>query len=113
MREEYLKYGTSKKKELANREDETEAVIPPQKNGFLKLMEMKLKGKKCERTLKQSETRTGNDDKIPDKKSNFNVSKSQWYNECEKNTKYFFNLEKRYYKQGTLEQFKINKKHTT
>ena len=27
MREESLKYGTSKKKELANREDETEAVI--------------------------------------------------------------------------------------
>ena len=38
------------------------------------------------------------------KGATLNVSKSQWHNECEKNTKYFFNLEKRYYKQGTLAQ---------
>ena len=35
-------------------------------------------------------------------------SKSQWYNEGERNTKYFVNLEKRHFKQGTISQLKIN-----
>ena len=35
-------------------------------------------------------------------------SKSQWYNESEKNTKYFLNLEKRHCKQGTITQLKVN-----
>ena len=38
VREESLKYGTSKKKKLANREEETEAVIAAVENGFLYLM---------------------------------------------------------------------------
>ena len=32
------------------------------------------------------------------------------YNEGEKNTKYFLNLEKQHYKQGTITQLKINNK---
>ena len=35
-------------------------------------------------------------------------SKSRWYNEGEKNTKYFLNLEKQHCKQGTITQLKIN-----
>ena len=35
-------------------------------------------------------------------------SKTMWYNEGEKNTKYFLNLEKRHYKQGTISQIKLN-----
>ena len=35
-------------------------------------------------------------------------SKSWWYNEGEKNTKYFLNLEKRHCKQGTITQTEIN-----
>ena len=35
-------------------------------------------------------------------------SKSQWYNEGEKNSSYFLNLKKRHYKQGTISQLKIN-----
>ena len=35
-------------------------------------------------------------------------SKSQWYNEGEKNTKYFLNLEKRHCKQGAITQLKVN-----
>ena len=35
-------------------------------------------------------------------------SKSQWYNEGEKNSAYFLNLEKRHCKQGTIHQLKIN-----
>ena len=34
-------------------------------------------------------------------------SKTKWYNEGEKNTKYFLNLEKRHYKQSTIGQIKI------
>ena len=37
-------------------------------------------------------------------------SKSRWYNEGEKNTKYFLNLEKRHCKQGTITQLKVNDK---
>ena len=35
-------------------------------------------------------------------------SKSQWYNEGEKNSSYFLNLGKRHCKQGTISQLKIN-----
>ena len=35
-------------------------------------------------------------------------SKTRWYNEGEKNTKYFLNLEKRHFKPGTISQIKIN-----
>ena len=35
-------------------------------------------------------------------------SKSKWYNEGEKNTKYFLSLEKRHFKQGTISQLKLN-----
>ena len=35
-------------------------------------------------------------------------SKSQWYNEGEKNTKCFLNLESRHFKQGTISHLKIN-----
>ena len=34
-------------------------------------------------------------------------SKTQWYNEGEKNTKYFINLEKTHCKQGTITQLKV------
>ena len=33
-------------------------------------------------------------------------SKTRWYNEGEKNTKYFLNLEKRHFKQGTISTIK-------
>ncbi|KAL9982000.1 hypothetical protein ACROYT_G010777 [Oculina patagonica] len=35
-------------------------------------------------------------------------SKTKWYNEGEKNTKYFLNLEKRHYKQSAISQIKIS-----
>ena len=35
-------------------------------------------------------------------------SKSRWYNEGEKNTKYFLNLEKRHCKQATISQLRTN-----
>ena len=35
-------------------------------------------------------------------------SKTKWYNEGEKNTKYFLNLEKPHFKQGTINQVKIS-----
>ena len=35
-------------------------------------------------------------------------SKSKWYNEGEKNTKYFLSLEKRHFKQGTISQLKLD-----
>ena len=35
-------------------------------------------------------------------------SKTHWYNEGEKNTRYFLTLEKRHFKQGTISQLKTN-----
>ena len=35
-------------------------------------------------------------------------SKCRWYNEGERNTKYFLNLEKRYYKNGVISQLKVD-----
>ena len=37
-------------------------------------------------------------------------SKSRWYNEGEKNTKYSLNLEQRHCKEGTITQLKVNGK---
>ena len=39
-------------------------------------------------------------------------SKCRWYNEGERNTKYFLNMEKRHYKQGVISQLKINDDET-
>ena len=39
-------------------------------------------------------------------------SRTKWYNEGEKNTKYFLNLEKRHFKQGTISQIKTNDNET-
>lgn len=36
--------------------------------------------------------------------------KAKWYNEGEKNTKYFLNLEKRHFKHSTISQLKINER---
>ena len=33
-------------------------------------------------------------------------SRTRWHNEVEKNTKYFLNLEKRHYRQGTISRLK-------
>ena len=62
---------------------------------------MKLKDKKCGRNLKQRNANWRT-------KGAILRSKSQWYNEGEKNTKYFLNLEKRHCKQGTITQLKVN-----
>ena len=35
-------------------------------------------------------------------------SRTRWHNEGEKNTKYFLNLEKRHYRQGTISRLKKN-----
>jgi len=35
-------------------------------------------------------------------------ARCRWHNEGEKNTKYFLNLEKRHYKQGTISQLKLD-----
>jgi len=44
-----------------------------------------------------------------DQRGDFQIQVSM-YNEGKKNTKYFLNLEKRHYKQGTITQLKINNK---
>ena len=89
VREESLKYGTSKKKKLTIKEEETElekwvwSELETKKRNLEAIIEYRTKGAILR-------------------------SKSQWYNEGEKNTNYFLNLEKRHCKQGTITQLKIN-----
>ena len=68
---------------------------------------MNIKNKKFGPTLKQ---RSANWETIIEYRTKGAIvrSKSQWYNEGEKNTKYFLNLEKRHCKQGTISQLKTN-----
>ena len=107
VREESLKYGTSKRKKLTKKEEEVEPAIaslekclPEFKGDETQRQKVwsELEKKKCELEV-IIEYRT---------KGAILRSKSPWYNEGEKKTKYFPNLEERHYKQRTITQLKVN-----
>lgn len=93
VREESMKYGASKKREFLRKEDEIDTYF--------------------NRNLKQKfwsdlETRIRELEVIIEHRTKGALirSKSLWYNEGEKNTKYFLNLEKKNCKQLTITQLK-------
>ena len=107
VREESIKFGAHKKKKIAEKQEEIEQSIAFLEKNLAKVstddavkqkMWSELETKKRElETIIEHQT-----------KGAILRSKSRWYNEGEKNTKYFFNLEKRHCKQGTISQLKIN-----
>ena len=107
VREESLNYGITKKRKISRKEEEIEKSIATLEkclteeyvNEYQKQkVWSNLEAKKCKlETIIEYRT-----------KGAIVRSKSQWYNEGEKNTKYFLNLEKRHCKQGTITQLKIN-----
>ena len=107
VREESIKFGAHKKKKIAEKQEEIEQSIAFLEKNLAKVstddavkqkMWSELETKKRElETIIEHQT-----------KGAILRSKSRWYNEGEKNTKYFLNLEKRHCKQGTISQLKIN-----
>ena len=107
VREASLKYGTSEKKKLTKKEEDIEQAV-----ATLEKCLSEFKGDETQKQKVWSE--------LEAKKCELEAiikfwtkgailrSKSQWYNEGEKNTKYFLNLEKRHCKQGTTTQLKVN-----
>jgi len=99
IREKSISYAASKKRQHKSREAELEKLIasleeqiddtsgPPNMNIIERINILK------DELEKLIEYRT---------KGAILRSKTQWYNEGEKNTKYFLNLEKRNFKQGTI-----------
>ena len=107
VREESIKFGASKKKKTAKKQEEIEQSIAT--------LEQYLSDKTTDDSRKQKicielETKKQQLESLIAYKTKGAIirSKTRWYNEGEKNTKYFLNLEKRYCKQGTLTQLKIN-----
>jgi len=107
VREESLKYGTSKKKKLATKEEEIEQAIATLEK---RLPEFSGDETRREQVWSDLETKKRELAAIIEYRTKGAIlrSKSQWYNEGEKNTKYFLNLEKRHCKQGTITQLKVN-----
>lgn len=107
IREQSLKYAAAKKAKLSRREEELEKEINSLQNQidrtFMQPNDMAeasgaLEAKKRE-LEKIIEYRT---------KGSILRARCRWYNEGEKNTKYFLNLEKRHYMQGAITQLKVD-----
>ena len=107
VREESLKYGTFKKKKLSKKEEEIEQAIATLEKRLSEFNNDETQSKKVWLEL---ETKKRELEAITEYRTKGAIlrSKSQWYNEGEKNTKYFLNLEKRHCKQGTITQLKVN-----
>ena len=103
VREESLKYGTSKKKKLTKTEEDIEQAIKC-------LSEFKGNETQRQKVWSELETKKRELQAIIEYRTKGTIlrSKSQWYNEGEKNTKYFLNLEKRHCNQRITTQLKVN-----
>ena len=111
VREESIKFGASKKSKLAKEQEE----IEPQSIATLEqdLSDEHLDDSRKQKLWTELETKKQQLESVIEYKTKGAIlrSKTQWYNEGEKNTKYFLNLEKRHCKQGTMAQLKINEKN--
>ena len=107
VREESIKFGAHKKKKIEEKQEEIEQSIAfLEKNLARVFTDDAVKQKMwSELETKKRELETIIERQI---KGAILRTKSRWYNEGERSTKYFFNLEKRHCKQGTISQLKIN-----
>jgi len=107
VREVSLSYAKQRKKERADQADEIEKTITT--------LERTIEDKNIEGQLREQlsdvlKSKKEQYEKIIEYRTKGAIlrSQSRWYNEGEKNTKYFLNLEKRHYKQETISQLRIN-----
>ena len=107
VREKSISYAASKKCAAKKKEHELEKLITILKQQLDKSNNNELQNQNI---LARINTLKCELEKIIEYRTKGAIlrSKSQWYNEEEKNTKYFLNLEKRHFKQGTISQLKIN-----
>ena len=107
IREASLLYAKQSKKERADQADELEKTI----NTLERTLEDKnIEGQLREQLLDVLKSKKGQYEMIIEYRTEEAIlrSQSRWYNDGEKNTKYFLNLEKRHYKRGTISQLRIN-----
>ena len=107
IREASLLYAKQRKKERADQADKLEKII----NTLERTLEDKnIERQLCEQLLDVLKSKKERYEMIIEYRTKGAILRSQcrWYNEGEKNTKYFLNLQKGHYKQGTISQLKIN-----
>ena len=107
VRESSINFGIKKKKKMASEQNEIEQSVA--------ILEKRISDASVDDSQKQNlwvqlETEKQELERIVEYQTKGAVlrSKSRWYNEGEKNTKYFLNLEKRHCKQATIAQLKID-----
>ena len=107
VRESSLSYSAMKKKTVCKKQDELEKEIA---NLEIELSNLDMAAPGKIPILEKLEAKREAFEKLVEYRTKGAVlrSKSVWYNEGEKNTKYFLSLEKRHFKQGTISQLKIN-----
>ena len=107
IREQSLKYSTVKKAKISRYEEELEKEI----NSLQRLAESRhIDEKEKKGILGALNSKKLELEKLIEHRTKGTISraKCRWHNEGEKNTKYFLNLEKRHYKQGTISQLKLD-----
>ena len=94
-------------KECAHQEDEIEKAIAATE---IKLEDKNIRKQQREELLDVLKSKKEQHEKTIEYRTKGAILQSQcrWYDEGEKNTKYFLNLEKRHYKQGTIIQQKTD-----
>ena len=107
IREASLNYAKQRKKERADQTEELEKTITTLERT---LEDKNIEGQLSEQLLDVLKSKKEQYENIIEHRTKGAIlrSQSRWYNEGEKNTKYFLNLEKRHYKQGTINQLRIN-----
>ena len=107
VRDVFIKYGTTKKRNLRKEQEEIEISITTLEE---QLTHSDVNDKQKKQIWCDIEGKKRELERIIEYQTKGAIlrSKSRWYNEGEKNTKYFLNLEKRHCKQATITQLKVS-----
>lgn len=108
VRESSLSYSAMKKKTVCKQQDELEKEIA---NLETELSNLDMAAPEVPPISEKLEAKREALEKLVEYRTKAGAilrSKSVWYNEGEKNTKYFLSLEKIHFKQGTISRLKIN-----
>ena len=107
IRETSIEFGRINKRKMFQKQDDIEKTIK-----ILEEQTANIDATDCQNVWSELEKKRRELETIIEYQTKGAIlrSKSRWYNEGEKNTKYFLNLEKRHCKQGTITQLKVNDK---
>ena len=107
IRETSIEFGRINKRKMFQKQDDIEKTIK-----ILEEQTANIDATDCQNVWSELEKKRRELETIIEYQTKGAIlrSKSRWYNEGEKNTKYFLNLEKRHCKQGTITQLKVNGK---